>query len=155
MCAVAQQGVYHLNWSEKEQQVVIEPSDHSKFVMTMEEVIEACRIYSKEQRLCFQVQFTDLLNHLGAWAYAHREKIAKTFLTLRESRLLFLVVTQGKAYDDEFESELTTLDLEVAHSDGFSGISLSVQSLPNCGPHAYASFCKPGATIQYGGMSAK
>ncbi len=155
MCAATQQRVTRLNWSQIDQRVVIEPQDEDRFVMTTEEVIEACKVYDKRKRGPFQVQFRNLLNHLGAWAFARRDKIAHTFLTLRESRLLFLIVTQGTAYDDDFESELTKLDLEIAHSEAFSEISLSVQSLPNCGPHAYESFCKAGATIQYGGVSAE
>lgn len=155
MCAATQEQVTRLNWSQADLRFVIEPQDEDRFVMTKEEVIEACRVYDKAKRGSFQVQFKNLINHLCAWSYARQGRLAHAFLTLRESRLLFLVVTKGTAYDDQFENELTALDIEIANSDAFSEISLSVQSLPNCGAHAYRSFCKPSVTIQFGGVSAK
>jgi hypothetical protein len=65
------------------------------------------------------------------------------------------VVTKRKTYDESFEEELTDLDLQVANSDEFSQVELSVQALPQCGESNFESFCYPGRTLEYKGINAK
>ena len=76
------------------------------------------------------------------------------FITIRDADLLFLLVTQNKTYDEDFESELTKLDLEVANSDDFSEIKMSVQALPLCDEDNYYSFCNPEWMLEYKGLNA-
>lgn len=143
-----------LRWSEKDSQTLVEPRDEDRFFMTVEEVIEACRIYDKAKRASFQVQLRNLLVRLGQWVHEHRNDIAHAFLTVQNSQLLFLIVTKGRAYDASLEQSLTDLDVSVAEDEAFSDVRLSVQSLPHCSEQGYASFCDPQVTIEYRDVDA-
>ena len=154
--AVANQQVYiPLKWVERDRKILIEDADQDRFSITVEEAIEACKAYNIEKRVLFRKQFDMLLDFLGGWSYHRKNKLAKVFLTIRDAGLLFLVVTKRKTYDEDFEEELTQLDLEIANSDNFSEILLSVQALPLCSESNYDSFCYPERTLEYTRLNAK
>ncbi len=142
-----------LRYFEKEKSVLIETDTTDRFVLTVEEAIEACRIY-EERKTLFQTQFNNLLSLLGEWTYHHKNKIKNTFLTIRNTRLLFLIILKRKTYDEELEKELTELDITIAEKPEFSEIPLSVQALPYCEEAGYHSFCQPEWTLEYARLNA-
>lgn len=143
-----------LRWSEKDRRIVIEDKDEDRFSMTVEEAIAACRVYERGKQPVFRKQFQTLLDFLGAWCYGRSRKLAKVFLTIRDAGLLFLVVTKKKTYDENFEAQLTKLDINIARAQEFSEISLSVQALPLCDRNGYDSFCSSKWTLEYTGLNA-
>jgi len=152
MAVVKKQETIPLRWSEKERRtVLVEDADQDRFCMTVEEAIEACKAYDSGKRALVRKQFNLLLDYLGAWSYQRKNKLCKVFLTIRDAGLLFLVVTRRKTYDEDFEDELTQLDLEVGQGEDFSEICLSVQALPLCSKQNYDSFCNPEWTLEYVG----
>lgn len=144
-----------LKWLEEDRKVLVEDADEDRFFMTVQEAIDACKVYERAKQPMFRKQFNMLLDFLGGWSYMRRNKLEKVFLTIRDAGLLFLVVTKRKTYDENFEEELTRLDLEIAHSEDFSEILLSVQSLPLCNQSNYDSFCYPERTLEYTKLNAK
>ena len=126
-----------------------------RFFLSVEEAIEACKVYERSEKAIFRKQYQNLLNWLGSWSYERREKIEKAFLTFRDAGLLFLVVTKSKTYDEGFESDLTKLDIETANHPDFSEVKLSVQALPLCDKNGYNSFCNSEWTLEYAGLNAK
>lgn len=155
MAVASKQQYIPLKWSEKDHKmVVVEDKDKDRFCLTLEAAIAACKAYDTKKRALVRNQFDNLLNFLGDWCYKRRKKLAKVFLTIRDAGLLFLVITNRKTYDEEFENELTNLDIKVAHEDSFSEICLSVQALPLCDAANYDSFCHPERTLEYVGLNA-
>jgi len=155
MTVANKQEYIRLKWSEKDHKILVEAKDEDRFSLTVGDAIVACKVYEREKKAMFPKQFRMLLNFLGNWAFERRNKLAKVFLTIRDAGLLFLVVTKGKTYDEQFEEDLTELDLEVAHNEDFSEIALSVQSLPLCDENNYNSFCSPERTLEYAKLNAK
>ncbi len=155
MAIANQQEYIRLKWQEKDRRVVVEGGDEDRFSMTVEEAIEACKVYDKGKKALFRKQFNMLLGFLGQWCYNRTDKIQKAIFTIRDAGLLFLVVTRIKTCDETFEDELTQLDIKIAHSTDFSEICLSVQALPLCGEDGYGSFCNPEWTLEYTGLNAK
>jgi len=155
MAVANKQEYIRLKWSEKAQKILVEGADEDRFSMTVEEAIEACKVYERAKQTIFRKQFDMLLDFLGAWSHTRNNKLAKVFLTIRDAGLLFLVVTKRKTYDANFEEELTQLDLEIANSDNFSEILLSVQALPLCSESNYDSFCYPERTLEYTRLNAR
>ena len=143
-----------LRYSQKDELVLIETATTDRFSLTVEEAIEACRIY-EERKTLFHEQFNNLLSLLGKWTYSHKSKIKDAFLTIRNTRLLFLIVTKRKTYDEELEKELTDLDMSIACEPDFSEIPLSVQALPYCDEAGHDSFCKPEWTLEYSLVNAR
>ena len=75
--------------------------------------------------------------------------VDRAFVTIRDTRVLLVVVTKNVEYDNEFEDELTTLDWNIAHTPFLSNIPLSVQSLPQCDNDIYESFLSPPILFEY------
>jgi hypothetical protein len=145
----------HLLWSEKERKALIETEDEDRFFFTVEDVIEACRVYDKQAKRTLHVQMKRLLTHLGQWAEDHKASLQKVLLTVRDEHLLFLVVTKAKTYDASLENALTELDLSIAHNEALSDVRLTVQSLPDCDKQGFESFCQAGTILEYEGLHAK
>lgn len=139
----------HLKWSEKDRTVLFEPADEDNFTMKVDEVIQACNI--KQQKSEFESQFNDLKNILGNWIHQRKDKIVKAFVTVRDTRILFLVITKDVEYDSKLEDELTGLDWAIANTQLFSAIPLSVQSLPQCDSDIYEAFLSPPIILEYTG----
>lgn len=155
MAVVNKQEYIQLKWSERDHKIIlVEDADEDRFSMSVVEAIEACKVYERGKQAIFPKQFKRLLNFLGEWAYQRENKLEKVFLTIRDAGLLFLVVTINKTYNEDFEEELSQLDLDVANSDNFSEIQLSVQALPFCDKNGYDSFCNPERTLEYTGLNA-
>jgi len=142
-----------LVFSERDAHVVIEPADEDRFVMRVNEAIEACRVYEEFQSL-FRQQLDYLKNTLGTWRREHMHAIEKAFLTLQDDRMLFLVVMAEKGYDSTLEDDLTELELRIAQDPACSRIKLDVQALPSCDEHAYVSFCNPAWMLEYTSSNA-
>lgn len=136
-----------LRWSEKDRTVLFEPADEDCFTMKVKEVIRACNIHQQSNE--FESQFNDLKNILGNWIHERKDKIAKAFVTIRDTRVLFLAITKDVEYDNKFEDELTNLDWVISHTQLFSAIPLSVQSLPQCGSDTYEAFLSPPIILEY------
>jgi hypothetical protein len=140
-------GPVRLKWSEGNRTVLFEPEDESRFTMKVKEVIQSCNIHQQSDE--FESQFNDLKNILGNWIHGRKDKITKAFLTIRDTRVLFIVITKNVEYDSRLEDELTNLDLAIAHTPLFSAISLSVQSLPQCDSDIYEAFLSPPVILEY------
>jgi len=138
-----------LKWSEKERTVLFETADKDLFTMKVKEVIQACNIHLQSNE--FESQFNDLKNILGSWIHERKDKIAKAFVTIRDTRILFLAITKDVEYDSELEDELTNLDWVISHTQLFSAIPLSVQSLPRCDSDIYEAFLSPPTILEYTG----
>lgn len=120
--------VVELHYGNRKANVRIVPKGNDILAMPVEIAIEACRAFTKQIR--FKDQFDGLVEKLLEWLQAHDAHISEAYLTVRDSGLLFLVVTKGKGMDDELENALTELDLEIAHDSDFGLIDLAVHSIP-------------------------
>lgn len=138
-----------LKWSEKDRAVVIDKGDNDLYVIKVKEVIQACNIQQEGNEV--ESQFNDLKNILGNWVHKHKEKIDRAFVTIRDTRLLFLVTTKNMEYDSQFEDELTALDWDIANTPFLSAIKLSVLSLPCCDQETCESFLSPPIILEYVG----
>jgi len=138
-----------LKWSEKDRTVLFEPADKDRFTMKVKEVIRACNIHQQSNE--FESQFNDLKNILGNWIHERKDKIAKAFVTIRDTRILFLAITKDVEYDSKLEDELTKLDWDISQTQLLSAIPLSVQSLPQCDSDIYEAFLSLPIILEYAG----
>ena len=139
--------VIELHFENREGRVRVVPPDNDVMAMPVEMAVAACQAFKTQ--ILFKDQFDQLLETLGEWIGDRREKIADAFLTVRDSGLLFLVVTHGKHQDDELESALTELDLEIAHDKDFGLITLGVHAIPQGRPDATASFVSKKMVLRF------
>lgn len=134
-----------LNYQEKGRRVLVTPEDEDRFGLTVQEAIDACR--ARDHSYKFTKQFEAMLEVLMTWYHCHDADVDKAFLTVHDSRLLFLVVTKHTAYNAEFEDELTKLDLEIAQNEKYDVVVLNVLALPPVSMQALSSFLTPESTL--------
>lgn len=120
--------VIELHFANREGRVCVVPPDNDLMAMPVDMAIAACQAFNTQIR--FKSQFDQLLEKLGEWLEQRRDALDDAFLTLRDSGLLFLVVTKSHQHDEDLISDLTDLDLEIAQEPDYDLISLSVHAVP-------------------------
>ena len=70
----------------------------------------------------------------------HNDKVTRAFLTDRDAGLLFLVIQRSDKHDDEFQDELSALDLGIADDEFLQRVRMSVLALPETSDAGIASF---------------
>jgi hypothetical protein len=139
--------VVRLKWSQKDRAVLIEGEEEDRFFMKVQEVIQACNLHQVANE--FESQFANLKNLLGNWIQGRKSLFHKAFITVRDGRILFLVISKDIEYNPEVDCMLTDLDLMIAQTPFVSGIPLSVQSLPRCDTDVYEGFLSPPIILEY------
>ncbi len=137
-----------IRWSVPDGRVVLEPEDQDRFVLRFGEIIDACQKLRDEDR--YIKQFNILVQRLSAWLTL-RSDVQSAYLTLRDSQLVFIAVTESAKYDADFEDELSDLDIELAHDPDLQGVDFGVLSLPSAPDMSLASFMHPSATFELAG----
>ena len=137
-----------LNYRDSDTQVLVEPSDEDRFIISASEVAEACRQNDKAIRFLTTLQ-KHLLPRLGQWLSQHSDRVRSAWLSVRDGSLLFVVVRRQAAYDRQFEDALTELDLEIANCDQMDGICLNVLALPNVSDETACSFLDPAVVWEF------
>ena len=133
-----------LQWNQKDRKVLITPADEDRFMVTVENAINACDAFQKS--IHFDKQFRDLMDYLGQWLFNHAELVDRAYLTVREADLLFIIVQRQKHYNRRLEDQLTDLDLEISHNDDFDLIRFCVLALPKTSEEGVSSFLNPHVT---------
>lgn len=139
--------VLRLKWSEKDRTVLIVGEDEDRFLMKVKEVIQACNLQQHANE--FEAQFTQFKNLLGAWLHQHKDHLHKAFITVRDTRILFLAVGEDVEYDPELNDMLAGFDVSIAKTPFVSRIPVSVQFLPRCEKDMYESFLCPPIVLEF------
>ncbi|KAA5545113.1 hypothetical protein FYK55_05365 [Roseiconus nitratireducens] len=139
-----------IRWLDVDGQVTLEPESQDRFTLRFRDVINACQMQLQAEE--YELQFSILVKRLGSWL-SGQTGVAKAYVTLRDSQLLFLVVTKSTKYDSDFEDALSDLDIELANDPDLRDITLSVLSIPNVPSDSLSSFMHPTTNfeIQRGG----
>lgn len=138
--------IIELHFENQGGQARIVPPDRDIMVMPIELAIEACRAF--HQQVKFTDQFKLLVDRLGGWLGEHQDEISSAYLTVRDSGLLFLVVTRERTFNDKLERAVTDLDLEVAHDGDYNLIRFGVHVLPQCDKENIQSFVSRQMVIE-------
>lgn len=138
--------IIELHFENEGGHVRIVPPDRDMMAMPIEMAIEACRAFHNQIR--FKDQFDLLVSRLANWIGQRRNELAAAYLTLRDSGLLFLVVTRGKEFNTQVEEAITDLDMEIAQDDDYDLVRLGVHVLPLCGPEIVQSFLSRQMALQ-------
>jgi hypothetical protein len=103
-----------------------------EILMTSEQVVRACIAYNKMAELTdIQAQVEALAARVGKWCFDHKDQINGAYVSTGVmGKLLFLVVLKGKAFNQEVTDSLTHLDIELAMSQAYSLLKISVRAIP-------------------------
>ena len=137
-----------LHWEQDGRKVVVKPKDGERFILTVGEAVRACR--SQQRIVDFKELFQKLLNTLAGWIIDHHDKVKTAFCTVRDADLLFVVIKKDNKYDDDFEDDLSDLDIKIARDKKFQDIQFNVLALPDTSPQTLCTFLSPEFTFKYG-----
>lgn len=139
-------GPIHLNFRSV-QQVVVEPEDENRFMMTAKEAARACE--SAQNMKDVREQFTQLLVHLHSWCAAH-EAVHAGYAYPGDGYLNILVCTKGERYRFDFDDEITDLDMDLTRR--FDWLRAEVLQIPESAKEGNVALEK--AILVYGDGSS-
>jgi len=140
------QTAVEINWYAEEDRVEVTPRDQQRFELQKDRVIDLLQLANHGEK-----QLLLLLQLFGRWIDRNSAKIANAYLTLRDNTLLFLVISNTPTCDDEFEDELSDLDLALANDPDLRLIRLNTLVLPPASPEALDSFFHDEFTLVFRG----
>ena len=94
------------------QQVVVTSHDGDRWVTTVKEAAQACRSALDQKE--WQEQFEGFLGHIHEWAKSHSDIVASAFVGISSEGLTGVIITKGPNYRQDFDDEITELDIELA-----------------------------------------
>lgn len=124
--------------------VVVETNEEDRFVLSLQDAIQACRSIEKANE--YLSQLSGVFRRLTTWLNERPEKIDRAYLSLSGDGLDFTIVQRSNRFDPEIDEPLVDLDISIAKSEEFNLITLDVMSLPYCDEDNVLSFVKPRLT---------
>jgi hypothetical protein len=139
-----------LDWYGTEADVVqVCARDQQRFEM---QVVRAIQILQLANHADLQLKL--LLSRLGAWLSAHSDSVEAAFLTIRDSRFAFIIVSKIAECDDDLEDAVTDLDLEIANDPDLDVVPMNAFVLPPASEEALSSFFDKRFLLVYRGRRA-
>lgn len=129
-----------LDWSDQDGVVTVTPRDYDRYVLRVRTAIDRLQRSGKEDK--FEQQFNLLARELATWL-SERDDVGNAFVTIRDGSFLFLVVTPELQCSDEFEDELSALDIKIANDAELQLMTLDVLALPDASEQALSAFLDP------------
>jgi hypothetical protein len=126
------------------QQVVVEPEDENRFMMTVKEAARACEAAQNEKDL--RDQFTRMLVYLREWCGKRAQKVQTACVYPGDGFLNILIGTRGDDYCFDFDNEVTELDIELTRQ--FAWLTAEVFQVPDKAREGHISLGK--AIFVYG-----
>src|ERR1700691_829200 len=94
------------------QQVVVTGVDGDRWVTTVKEAAQACR--SALDQKDWKEQFEAFLSRIHEWSKSHSERVSAAFVGISSEGLTGVIITRGLEYQQDFDDEVTELDIELA-----------------------------------------
>jgi hypothetical protein len=126
------------------QQVVVEPEDENRFMMTAKEAARACEQAQNEKDL--REHFTQFLVYLMGWCNKHETEVHACYVYPGDGFLNVLVCTRGEEYRFDFDDAVTELDIDLTRQ--FDWLTAEVMQVPEGAREGHVSLEK--AILVYG-----
>ena len=119
------------------QQVLVEPADENRFMMTAKEAARACELAQTDKEL--RAAFSELLVYLRDWC-GKQGKVEASYVFPGDGYLNILVCTHGDDYDFEFDDAVSELDIELTRQ--FAWLAAEVVQVPARATEGHAALEK-------------
>jgi hypothetical protein len=137
-----------LDWYGSPSDVVhVTPRDQQRFEIQLTRVIELLQLQNHAE-----AQLNLLLNKLGNWLRDHSGAFCAAYLTLRDARLAFIVISKTPECDDSLEDAVSELDFEVANDADLNIVRMNALVLPPASHEALSSFFDSRFLLVYRGI---
>jgi len=118
--------------------VTVIPKDEARFELHKRRAIEGLQL--AKQADVFGLQLNLLMSRLANWSKAREAKVARAYLTLRDARLVFVVIPRQVECDEELEDDVSRFDLKIASNADFDLVRMNALVLPPTSDESLQSF---------------
>lgn len=124
-------------------QVVVEPQDEDRFVMTAQSAVKACQDHRRQEEAIrfFKEQF---LVPLIQWCLGHQDKVRACYMPFPQGGIQVFILTKSRRYDFAFGKEIADLELSLADV----GWRVSVLQIPASDTEDLQTFFKVEGAIE-------
>jgi hypothetical protein len=136
-------GPIHLN-VRSVRQVVVEPEDENRFMMTAKEAARACERSQNEKEL--RDQFNQVLLYLYQWCENHSSDVQAAYAYPGDGFLNILICTRGEDYRFDLDDSVTELTLALVQQ--FDWLTAEVLQVPESAREGHSPLEK--AILVYG-----
>jgi hypothetical protein len=126
------------------QQVVVEPEDENRFMMTAKEATRACEQAQTEKEL--REAFSRFLVYLHDWCKDRSDEVSAAYVYPGDGFLNILICTRGDTYRLDFDDPVTELDIDLTRQ--FPWMAAEVMQVPEGAREGHVSLEK--AIVVYG-----
>ncbi len=138
--------VVEIDWFAAGDKVQVCPRSKVRFEVHKDRAIQILQLATTAES-----QLNLLMQRLGEWLNLHTDKVREGYLTLRDARFAFLVVTRDPGLDDDLEDSLSDLDFEIANDPDLEALKLNALILPPASKQSLSSFFDRRFLVKYGG----
>jgi len=135
-----------LDWFDAPDTVNITPRDLQRFKIQKDRAIRLLQLANDADE-----QLTLLLGRLGEWLRDHAESVEMAYLTLRDARFAFVIISSTPECNDDLEDAVSEFDIRVANDPDLNVVRMNAFVLPPASQEVLSSFLDPSFLIAYRG----
>jgi hypothetical protein len=136
-----------LDWYGSESDVIqVFAKDQQRFEFQLVRAIQILQLTNHAD-----LQLKLLLTRLGQWLNKHSDSIQTAYLTIRDARFAFIIVSKVAECDDDLEDAVSDLDLEIANAPDLEVVKMNAFVLPPASEEALSSFFDKRFLLAYRG----
>ncbi|WP_145944510.1 hypothetical protein [Fuerstiella marisgermanici] len=127
-----------VDWYSEHETIQVFGRNQSRFEIQKDRAIEALQV--AKQREQFDKQLNLLIGKTFEWLVSGVSGVESIYLTLRDSRLMLVVIAEVAECQDDLEDSVTEFDITVAEDSDLDLIRMNSMVLPNASDEALNSF---------------
>jgi hypothetical protein len=136
-----------IDWFDEGETVRVKPRNQSRFDVQKDRAISILQLaHSAESQLWL------LLEKLSGWMRDNASRTSAGYLTLRDAKFAFIVISRSVECDDDLEGSLSELDFQIANDPDLDVIRMNAFVLPPVSREALNSFFDRRLLLEYRGQ---
>lgn len=135
-----------VDWFDETEVIDVNPRDKQRFQIQKDRAIALLQLATNAD-----AQLGLLLRKLAEWMRSNSASVTTAYLTLRDGRFSFVVISKTPQCDDALEDAVSNIDFEIANDPDLDVVRMNAIVLPPASSTAISSFIDPRFQLQYRG----
>jgi len=138
-----------VDWFDAPEILDVNPKDQQRFQIQKDRAIGLLQLANSAD-----AQLNLLWRRLREWSREHSSKVQTAYLTLRDARFSFVVISRAVECDDDLDDAVSDLDFEIANDPDLDAVKMNAIVLPPASPEAISSFLDKRFLLEFRGRRA-
>lgn len=136
-----------IDWYEEGEVVHVMPRDQARFDVHKDRAITVLQLAANAES-----QLKLLLKRLATWVRDNAAVIDTAYVTLRDAKFAFLVISKMAECNDDLEDSISELDFDIANDPDLDVVRMNALILPPASREALRSFFDDRLLLVYHGQ---